>query len=63
VNGKGFGAIGLLTEWQNLYIAMIIEILGLGLGDERFLSKGELLVTITLNHIMCIHISHRWFFG
>jgi hypothetical protein len=23
--------IGLLTEWQNLYIQMIIEILGLGL--------------------------------
>jgi len=35
VNGKeGLVAIGLLTEWQNLYILMIIEILGLGLFGE-----------------------------
>jgi len=57
------GAIDLLTEWQNLYIKMLIEIVGLGLDDEGLLSKGELLVPIILNRIMCIHILHRWFFG
>jgi len=31
MNGKGFVTIGLLTEWQNLYNSMLIEILGLGL--------------------------------
>jgi len=35
VNVKGFVAIGLLTEWQNLYNSMLIKILGLGLAREQ----------------------------
>jgi hypothetical protein len=41
VNGKGFVTIGLLTGWQNLYIFMIIEILGSGLCE----GAGELVNT------------------